>query len=174
MRSSRDPEINKAKNRVLSPSKGVGPCPYFLPYPCAVFCRSASRAGIRRHGTLCVGAAGRFAAVCCCVCGGGASCRIPVVWLVLAPVPAPASAASVPAVPRAASFPSSILYFPLPLIVVRRSKYNIYITIINHMYTTYSHIDIDTDTDIQLLRDTGSGYTYRYRGIGTKREILWI
>jgi len=44
-------------------------------YPTLVFCSGASRAGIGRPGTLCVGAAGRSAAVCCVsVCGVGGVC----------------------------------------------------------------------------------------------------
>ena len=38
---------------------------YFLPYSCLLYRVTPSRAGIGRPGTLCVGAAGRSAAVCC-------------------------------------------------------------------------------------------------------------
>jgi len=42
-----------------------------ISYPTLVFCSGVARAGISRPGTLCVGAAGRSAAVCCCGREGG-------------------------------------------------------------------------------------------------------
>jgi len=42
-----------------------------ISYPTLVFCGGASRAGIGRPDTLCVGAAGRASAVCCVRGGGG-------------------------------------------------------------------------------------------------------
>jgi len=42
-----------------------------ITYPTLIFCSGASRAGIGRPGTLCVGAAGRVAVICCVRGGGG-------------------------------------------------------------------------------------------------------